>query len=73
MVIFMERSYGYVLCQCRHQSFDNYVLMSFIIPRFVIRERDMKEPQKRLEISASSKQSLDLQIFPVGLLSTTQK
>lgn len=25
---FMERSNGYVLCQCRHPSFDNYILAS---------------------------------------------
>jgi len=73
VVIFMKRSYGYVLCQCRHPSFENYILVSFIIPRFVIRECDMKQPRKRLEISASSKLSLNLEIFPVGLLSITQK
>lgn len=73
MVIFMERSYGYVMCQCRHPSFDNYTLASFVIPRFVIRERDMKQPRKILEIPASSQPLLDLEIFPVGFLSITQK
>lgn len=51
----------------------DYILTSFIIPRFVIRECDLKQPRRRLEIPASSKLSPDLEIFPVGLLNITQK